>query len=204
LGGPVCSIQPVPLGAYRRSAIPGGSGSGNGGFLQRPPLAVWPDAPATLHNVDRHPNIQARGSARAVYARLDRIDLAANGAARDEGDRLPWLRFAPAGQELFDAWRADLERRIRGGGSHPALELHLAQYRSLVPSLAWLCHLADAPGGGPVGRASVERALAWAEYLETHARRIYAPALAPELACAIKSDRRLADLPEPVIARDVS
>jgi hypothetical protein len=82
---------------------------------------------------------------------------------------------------------------------HPALESHLAKYRSL----ALLCHLADNPGGGTVGATSLLRALAWAEYLETHARRIYAPALAPDLAAAVELDRRLLALPDPFTARDI-
>jgi hypothetical protein len=151
-------------------------------LIQWPPLAVWPEAPATWRNVDRHPDIQARRSARAVYERLDSIDPATIRAMQKDGDRPPWLRFAAAGQELFDAWRVDLERRIRGDGIHPAMESHLAQYRSLVPSLALLCHLVDAPDGGTVGLASVQRALAWSEYLETHARRIFAFAPASDLA----------------------
>jgi hypothetical protein len=105
-----------------------------------------------------------------------------SGPRRRTGIALPWLRFAPAGQTLFDAWRADLERRILGDSLHPALESHLTQCRSLVPSLALLCHLADSPDGGPVGRASVLRALAWSAYLESHAQRINALALVPDLA----------------------
>jgi putative DNA primase/helicase len=195
-------IQPGPLGAYMLSAIRGGRG--DDGLIQRLQLAVWPDAPATWHNVDRSPDTQARGTARAVYERLDQIDPGALGATREDGDRLPWLRFSPEGQALFTDWRATLERRIRADGIHPALESHLAKFRSLVPSLALLCHLADTPGGGPVSRAAVLRALAWSEYLETHAQRIYAPALVPDMAAALELDRRLVDLPEPFTARDVS
>ena len=195
-------IQPGPLGAYMLSAIRGGRG--DDGLIQRLQLAVWPDAPTTWRNVDRCPDTQARGTARAVYERLDQIDPAALGATREDGDRLPWLRFTPDGQSLFNDWRANLEQRIRGDGIHPALESHLAKFRSLVPSLALLCHLADTVGGGPVSRAAVLRALAWTEYLETHAQRIYSPALAPDMAAAIELDRRLLDLSEPFTARDVS
>ena len=85
----------------------------------------------------------------------------------------------------------------------PALESHLAKYPSLVPSLALLCHLADEPGGGPVSRSAVQRAVASAEYLETHARRLYAQALDPDILAAIELDRHLRDLPDPFKARDV-
>ena len=65
---------------------------------------------------------------------------------------------------------------MRTGEEPPALESHLAKYRSLIPSLALLIHLADG-GNGPVGRDAVQRAIGWGEYLESHARRIYGAAL---------------------------
>lgn len=52
------------------------------------------------------------------------------------------------------------------------MESHLAKYRSLVPAIALLIHLAG-PRIGPVGTQSIERALQWAKYLEMHARRVY-------------------------------
>ncbi len=53
---------------------------------------------------------------------------------------------------------------------------HGAKYRSLLPSLALIVHLIDsveAGTGRPVSRAAAERAVAWGEYLQGHARRLY-------------------------------
>jgi Protein of unknown function (DUF3987) len=58
-----------------------------------------------------------------------------------------------------------LELRLRQNHEHPAIEAHLAKYRSLIPSLALLIHLADG-GQNPVGVEAIERACAWGEYLE--------------------------------------
>src|SRR5215467_10270694 len=66
------------------------------------------------------------------------------------------------------AWRF----RLRSDSLSPALEGHLAKYRKLVPALALIDHLAEGGNGG-VGKEALLRALAMAEYLETHARRIY-------------------------------
>jgi hypothetical protein len=63
------------------------------------------------------------------------------------------------------------------------MESHLAKYRKLVPGLALICHLAEG-ASGPVARPAVLRALAWGEYLETHARRLYASVAAPDAATA--------------------
>ena len=194
-------IQPGPLGDYMVAAVRGGIG--DDGLVQRFQLAVWPDAGRDWRNVDRWPDTDARNTARAVYERLDRIDAEAMHATREDGDALPWVRFDDTAQREFNVWRETLEHRLRGDDLHPCIESHLAKFRSLVPSLALLCHLADSPEGGPVGLASAHRAMAWAEYLETHARRIYAPAMAVDMAAAVELRRRLQDLPAPFTARDV-
>jgi putative DNA primase/helicase len=196
LGG----IQPGPLMSYLAETLRGGAG--DDGLLQRFQLAAWPDPPAQWVNVDRWPDTAARQAARQVFERFDGLDSASLGAFQDENDRVPWLRFDAAAQALFDEWRAELERRLRSEDMPPALESHLAKYRSLAPSLALLFHLADV-GSGPVGKSSLLRALAWCEYLESHARRIYAPALAPELFAARELNRRLISLPDPFTAKDI-
>lgn len=193
-------IQPGPLAAYLSETLKGGGG--DDGLLQRFQLAVWPDAPAVWVNVDRWPDGAARQAAREVFERVDTLDPAAIGATQEDGDKVPWLRFDAEAQALFDDWRADLERRLRTEDLHPAMEAHLAKYRSLAPSLALLFHLADTTGG-PVGKPSLLRALAWCEYLESHGRRLYAPALAHDLFAALELDRRLLALPDPFTARDV-
>lgn len=85
------------------------------------------------------------------------------------------------------------------------MEAHLAKYRKLVPAVALLTHLADQPTGGPVEATPLRRALAWANYLETHANRLYSQILSPELSAAVELDRhiRKGDLPNPFTARDV-
>lgn len=69
-----------------------------------------------------------------------------------------------------------MERRLHSGDEHVLIESHLAKYRSLVPSLALVLHLVDG-ATGPVSYSAVKRALGWAEYLESHARKVYAPGL---------------------------
>ena len=81
---------------------------------------------------------------------------------------------------MFDNWRADLETRLRSGDEPPAIDAHLAKYRSLVPSLALLIHLAN-DEGGQVCYDCIKAAIGWARYLESHAHRIYAPVLDPDM-----------------------
>ncbi len=195
------AIQPGPFKDYMVGAVAGGAG--DDGLVQRFQMAVWPDTGREWVNVDRWPNTQARQEAKAIFQRLDTLDPAALGTQQGEGDPVPWLRFSAEAQAKFNAWREDLEFRIRDDDLHPAMESHLAKYRSLVPSLALLTHLADAPEAGSVGLDSLLRALAWSEYLESHARRIYGPALAPELYAARELAKRLDTLPDPFTAKEV-
>jgi len=124
----------------------------------------------------------------AIFQAMDKLDPAAIGAEPDDG--APFLRFDSDAQRLFDDWRADLEPRIRSGEDHPAIESHLAKYRSLVPSLALLIHLADG-GSGSVTVVPMRKALAWARYLESHARRIYSIVTDPATAAAKAFARRI-------------
>jgi len=155
-------IQPGPLANYLRAAMNGGKG--DDGLLQRFQLVVWPDIRGEWRNVDRWPDTTARDTAHAIYRQLDAIDVESLGVKRDGFDveGIPYLRLAPDGQERFDHWRTILEGRLRSGEDHPAIEAHLAKYRSLVPSLSLLIHLAES-GSGPVAASAVERGILWAD-----------------------------------------
>jgi hypothetical protein len=107
-----------------------------------------------------------------------------------EPGEAPILRFNGEAQALFDVWRQDLEVRLRSDTEHPMLKAHLAKYRSLVPSLALVIHLAERDAG-PVELLALERAITWAEYLESHARRIYAPAISPDMDAARALAKRI-------------
>lgn len=170
------NIQPGPLREYLRSASAGGGGAD--GLVQRFQLAVWPDVSSEWTHVDRWRDTEARNEAFDAFERLANLNPDDVGGERDKYDDAgpPFLRFDDAAQEVFIEWRVDLERRVRSGDEHPAFESHLAKYRSLIPSLALLSHLVDG-NTGPVGSPSIMRALAWAQYLETHARRMYGSVL---------------------------
>ena len=199
LGG----IQPGPFSAYMARVARGGGD--DDGLAQRFQLAVWPDISTAWTNEDRAPDTAARSLAWDVYYRLDQIEPHAIGAtAPDRDDGPPYLRFAADAQDLFTEWRTKLEVRVRGGQEPLLIEAHLAKYRSLVPSLALLIHLADV-GQGNIGKTALSQACAWAKYLESHARRIYAPALAPSSAAGRALAKHLLnnDMADGFTARDV-
>jgi hypothetical protein len=201
------STQPGRLAEYIRAAVRGGAG--DDGLIQRFGLLVWPDIAGEWRDIDRWPDGEARREANRVLEMLDRFEPASVGAQQDtdaggEADGIPFLRFDTAGHGLFLEWRTDLEAKLRSGDLHPALESHLAKYRKLVPGLALTLHLAN-NGTGPITERATLQALAWAEYLETHARRAYASVTTQEVraAKAIIERLRKGDLARTFSSRDV-
>lgn len=83
------------------------------GLLQRFQLTVWPDVSKEWRNVDRWPDSEAKRIAWTAYSRLSELDVSSIGANVDDEGEIPWLRFAPDAQEVFDEWRAELEAELR-------------------------------------------------------------------------------------------
>lgn len=195
------STQPGRIAEYIRRAS---GGAGDDGLIQRFGLLVWPDQSPEWRNVDRYPDSEARAAAFDVFQRLDTLDPDAIGCERDAFDTMPFIRFDNTAQGLFEEWRAGLESRLRSNDLSPALESHLAKYRKLVPGLALIGHATDT-GGGPIGETALIRALAFTEYLETHARRAYGAANEAEAttAKAILVRIRRGDLTDSFSARDI-
>ena len=79
---------------------------------------------------------------------------------------------------------------LRTGELHPALESHFSKYRKLIPALSLIIHLADGYSG-PVGAVPTIKALAWSDYLMSHARRAYASVSQPEISVAKAIIRRI-------------
>ena len=199
-------IQPGPLSTYVHAAAKGGIG--DDGLLQRFQILVWPDAPSRWRNVDRWPNSAAKDRAYSIFEKLDKLTAEQATAVPTYVDTIPALRFSPEAQEVFNEWRQLLEHRLIGGIEHPALEAHLAKYRSLMPSLALIFHMITVVDGHPPGPVAVEptiQAAAWCKYLESHATRLYASLRNPEMESArelLKHIQR-GDLRSPFVSRDV-
>jgi putative DNA primase/helicase len=181
----VGGMTPGKLQAYINGALAGGID--DDGLLQRFQLIVWPEVGAEWKNVDRYPDTGAKNAAFEVYKSLDGLSPESLGAEVVD-DQIPGLRFAPDAQELFTEFRSALEKRIRSGdGTTPAFESHMSKYRSLMPSLALVFHLVEVVGGqrqGPVDLEAARMAAMWCDYLEHHARKIYAAELYPDQTAA--------------------
>jgi putative DNA primase/helicase len=180
LGG----IQPGRLRSYLVDALK--DGPGNDGLIQRFQLLVWPDTSPDWQYVDRPPDAALDEQASLVIRKL--VELDAENPAR--------FRFAPDAQEFFIEWLTKLEAKIRGDGLHSALISHLSKYRSLMPSLAVLLELVDrvcsvgfegsslAKGENFVNLHHTRQAVAWCDYLESHAQRVYSCIVNQQLRAA--------------------
>ncbi len=172
-------IQPARLRDYLADALQ--DGPSNDGLVQRFQLMVWPDTARDWSYIDREPDSDALERTANVYRRI---------AALEAANPLR-LQFDDEAQALFEQWLTDLERRIRAEDVPPAMQAHLAKYRSLMPSLALLFTLADGQTESvPISQARL--ACDWCEYLETHASRVYAAQARPEQHAAIALSKRLA------------
>jgi hypothetical protein len=152
---------------------------------------VWPDGLGPWVKPETWPDHAAFAQALAVFERLDALRPAELGVQQGEHDRLPWVRFDAEGQAVFDAWRRDLENRLRGGdlASMPAYETSVAKQRSLMPSLALLLKLAESAAepaclADGIPARSAKRAAALVEFFDVHQRKVYARELRPGLAGA--------------------
>ncbi len=183
LGG----IQPGPLASYVRGAVDGEGGAD--GLLQRFQLLVWPDRQRPYVNVDRCADTAAKSRAFEIFEFLDSKTGEELGAKKDElnPDSIPALRFSPQAQGLFNDWLESLMGRLLSPEleATPAFHAHLSKYPSLMPSLALLFHLVDVADGrasGPVSADAADLAINWCDFLELHARKLYALELNREAA----------------------
>jgi putative DNA primase/helicase len=201
------STQPGRISKFIKAAVNGSTG--DDGLLQRFGLTVWPDTGSIWKDVDRWPNNDAKREAFRIFDYLNNLSSIDIEAVQDIGyegspEGIPYLRFSDNALTLFREWRSDLETRLRSGDLHPALESHLAKYRKLVPGLSLIMHLSN-EDRGPVKRDAVLQALAWSEYLESHAKRLYASLTVPEVkaAEAIISKIRTGALTTPFVSWEV-
>lgn len=185
-------IQPARIAPIVRGAV---SGTSADGLVQRLQLAVWPDLSKDWKWCDRQPDPDAEKAYEAAFCRLEALNLGTT--------ETPALRRLTAqAQGLFVEWMTDLQHDARSGAQSEALEAHLLKMPKTVASLALAFQLLSGEDAA-IGDDAMLQALAWAEYLRTHAERLYAAGtFVAEAGARLILSRREA-LPSPFRARDV-
>ena len=143
------------------------------GMIQRLQLVAWPEFGGAWVPVDRVPDVAARETAFACCERLSELTAVAVDAENDGTAIAPFLRFNAEARDAFKVYRIELEAKVRSRSLPEPLAAHLAKYRGMVPRLALILHLAGG-GSGRITAEAVRVAIKWANYLEAHARRMYA------------------------------
>jgi putative DNA primase/helicase len=166
------STQPGVIAEFVRHAVKGGVG--DDGLIQRFGLMVYPDKQDEncIKFVDQSPNLSAQVEMESLFEFISEATPEDFLAEQGEYDSTPFLRLDPEAYELFKEWNISNEKRILGGELHPALESHLSKYNKQLLGLALICHIASG-GKGAVSAIAMDQALAWLEYLEPHAHRIF-------------------------------
>lgn len=169
--GIVGTIQPEPLGNLigRWTRNPEFAD----GFIQRFQMLVYPDPIPLTEVVDRAPDQEARRRAHAVFKQLADVGSMGMSCPVDE-DGKPYVRYDEEAQSVFNRWYLENATRAADRGEETVLRNHLNKFPKLVAGLSLIIHLMD-DRGPRVSLASLQKALGWAEYLESHARRIYTP-----------------------------
>lgn len=198
LGG----IQPSKLMAYLLQAA---NSLQNDGMIQRFQLLVYPDEPKDWKLVDEKPDKTARDIALEVYEKLANMDFIGSGAC-DDGDK-PYFHFGNEAQQVFYEWLTDLQSK-KTSEENPLMCEHLGKYDSLMPALSLLFQLIDMASGeegGSISKENAEKAAAWCDYLEGHARRIYGLLSDAKRMAAISLAKRISngDIQDGFTVRDV-
>lgn len=155
-------IQPSRIAPLIRNAK---SGTSDDGLIQRLQLSVWPDECKDWKWVDQTQNTDAFGQ----YAKIfhDFLNL-----RKQDGNLPDFLRFTPEAQELYIEWMNEIQSTARSKDTHSALASHLLKMPATVASLALIFELIN-DGRQAVGIEAIVMALEWADYLISHAKRLY-------------------------------
>ena len=186
-------IQPAKLTAYILQSM---NGLENDGLIQRLQMLVYPDEIKNWKLIDQAPDREARERAFNIFRRLAEMGFEEIGALRDGDDDFPFLHFSDEAQQVFNSWLTDLQCKKLKADEHSMLIEHMVKYRSLMPSLALIFHLIDIADGaeaGPISVGAAEKAAAWCDYLESHARRAYGLVLDIDQQAAAQMANKIID-----------
>ena len=184
-------IQPARIAPLVRGAS---TGISDDGLIQRLQLTVWPDDIGSWKWTDRHPDAAAR---ERYYAAFRGLHDFARGF-----DTPAIFGFSSAAQDMFKQWMTEIQTEARSGKLPSVLESHILKMPKTVAALALIFELVDG-GRSAIGSVAAARALDWADYLRSHAARLYsAGSVMAENGARLIIERR-AQLPESFTARDV-
>ncbi len=180
-------IQPNKITPLIRGAI---FGAKDDGLVQRLQLSVWPDEHQNWSWQDYIPNTQAYQKYNKAILDLYNLNCKNH------------LSFSTDAQQMFIEWMNEIQQLARSEDIHPVLESHLLKMPKTIAGLALLFELISG-GRECVGAVATAMALEWADYLKSHAERLYSSILNVGVDGAYLLLKRKDKLLEPFTARDL-
>lgn len=160
LGG----IQPGALASHVEKTVAGGIG--DDGLLQRFSLAVWPDLSQQYEYVDQPADKEAEAQFCTIYHRINQLQAI-------DGEASVWS-YSDKAQVVYKEWATNFEQELRTSEMPSAFVTHLSKYRKLVPALSLVFAVIDTPDNCNIVEVpELQRAIAWSEFLRSHAMKIY-------------------------------
>lgn len=186
-------IQPSKIAGVVRGAV---SGESDDGLIQRFQLMAYPDDEESFSYRDRAPDPRAYAAYTGVMRSLSELPPIPDTEPTTWG-------FTETAQPLFVDWYTDTMTRARSPNMPNALESHMTKMGKPISALALLLEMLDGGSSGSVGEAATMRALGWAEYLESHARRVYSSGVSSAVSAAKTILANKSKLPDVFTGRDV-
>ncbi len=186
-------IQPTKIARLVREAM---TGIADDGLIQRLQLAVWPDDKGCWEWLDRAPDKAAMDAYHGVFEYVSNLQF------DTPDDEPPALRFTLDAQSLFIKWMEEIQAKAREQEVHPAIESHMLKMPQTIAGLALLFEIIDG-GLTAVGVEATARALDWADYLLSHAKRLYSIATNQSIHNARLILERKNKLSSPFTAREI-
>ena len=163
---------------------------------------VWPDAKDQWELIQGVPISELEVPVNQIFNCLDSLTF-------DPIGEPIILSFTKDAQAVFDQWQETYEKRLRAGDLPPHMEAHLTKYKKLLPALCLaLEHVKEAVKGKhplAVSAQTLESAISWLAYFESHANRIYGSGAnaIPKIAKELVNHLRNGDVKEPFTIRDI-
>jgi len=190
-------IQPSKLAPLIRGAV---NGISDDGLIQRLQLAVWPDQIKDWQWRDKKPDEPAWQAYKASFTKLHNykpLNMAHH--------------FNDEAQQLFISWMEEIQLKARNEDTPSIMSSYLLKLPKSITAIALIFHIitsskndSSAEVSNNVSVEATSMALDWADYLISHANRIYSWAnnLSIEIAKLIYKRRK--KLPVPFKARDIT
>ncbi|MBA6257447.1 MULTISPECIES: YfjI family protein [unclassified Colwellia] len=190
-------IQPSKLAPLIRGAA---NGTSDDGLIQRLQLAVWPDQIKNWQWRDKKPDESAWQAYKASFTSLHNYNPV-----------IKAHHFSDEAQQLFITWMEEIQRKARNDETSAIMSSYLMKLPKSITAIALIFHIIktnkDSSTAQPSNQVSVEAiamALDWADYLISHANRIYSWANNFSIEIAKLIYKRRKKLPVPFKARDIT